>query len=56
MNDHLILGMSIFWLVTGWLGAGFMIRRVIGAKSMRRSFRSPVPPRAKQRVRRQYPG
>ena len=28
MNEHLILGMSIFWLVTGWLGAGFMIRRV----------------------------
>jgi hypothetical protein len=38
MNEHLILGISIFWLVTGWLGAGFMIRRVYrhGARKMQR--------------------
>jgi hypothetical protein len=28
MNEYLILGRSLFWLVTGWLGAGFAIRRV----------------------------
>ncbi len=28
MNEYLILGMSVFWLVQGWLGAEFIIRRV----------------------------
>ena len=56
MNDRFFLGMSIFWLVTGCVGAGLMIRRVVEAKSMRCSFRSLVLPRAKPRVWRQYPG